>query len=190
MSEQDGLLALCGRVAAQRLPRWAELPDLELYMDQVLSLIERYLGSYPGFDGRGLTASMVNNYVKLGVMPPPVRKKYTRVHLAYLIVICVLKASLPIDSIRNIVAASVLPEGESAFYDRFCDRFEATAREAAEAAGAQVKAEEGPPVLSAYCAALRAQAEQALALELYRAAFPEPPKKEPKKDKKERKESV
>jgi len=114
MSEQDGLLALCGRVAAQRLPRWAELPDLELYMDQVLSLIERYLGSYPGFDGRGLTASMVNNYVKLGVMPPPVRKKYTRVHLAYLIVICVLKASLPIDSIRNIVAASVLPEGDRA----------------------------------------------------------------------------
>ena len=49
------------------LPRWAELPDLELYMDQVLSLIERYLGSDPGFDRRGLTASMVNNYVKLGV---------------------------------------------------------------------------------------------------------------------------
>ena len=79
MEETAG--ALCERVASQRLPRWAELPDLELYMDQVLSLVERYLGSYPGFDGKGLTASMVNNYVKLGVMPAPV--KTTRRRLSF-----------------------------------------------------------------------------------------------------------
>ena len=176
MSGKPELLALCAQVAEQRLPRWNELPDLELYMDQVLSLIERYLGSYPGFDEKGLTASMVNNYVKLGVMPPPVKKKYTRSHLAHLIVICVLKTSLPIDAIKKLAAESIRPEGERAFYDRFCEQFESTVREAADAAGRQVEAEEtaGAPVFPAYCAALRAQAERALALELCRAAFAAP----------------
>ena len=72
---RPALAAVCERLAGQRLPRWEELPDLELYMDQVLSLMDRYLGDCPGFDRKGLTASMVNNYVKLGVMPPPVKKK-------------------------------------------------------------------------------------------------------------------
>ena len=61
--------------AACRLPRWAELPDLELYMDQVLLLAERSLGPDAPSDHKGLTASMVNNYVKLGLLPPPVKKK-------------------------------------------------------------------------------------------------------------------
>ncbi|MBE7009796.1 MAG: DUF1836 domain-containing protein, partial [Ruminococcaceae bacterium] len=102
MVEAKELSRLCHRVAQLRLPRWNELPDLELYMDQVLSLIERYLEGYPG--RKGLTAAMVNNYVKLGVMPPPVKKRYTRLHLAYLLAICVLKASLPIDSIKRMVS--------------------------------------------------------------------------------------
>ena len=57
----------CSLLAGHTLPRWAELPDLPLYMDQVLGLMERYLGAYPGFDGKGLTASMVNNYVKQNI---------------------------------------------------------------------------------------------------------------------------
>ena len=60
-----------------RLPRWEELPDLELYMDQVLSLIRKYLLPYSGFDDNGLTASMVNNYVKAGILPAPVKKLST-----------------------------------------------------------------------------------------------------------------
>ena len=100
------------RMADYRLPRWEELPDLELYMDQVLSLVERYLGDYPGFEERRLTASMVNNYVKMGVMPPPVKKRYSRVHLAYLLMICLLKAALPETPIRVDAAccAGVTPE--------------------------------------------------------------------------------
>ena len=165
-------LELCARVARQRLPHWDELPDLELYMDQVLSLMERYLGSYPGFDRKGLTASMVNNYVKLGVMPPPVKKKYTRAHLAHLIIICVLKTCLPIDSIKNMIASSQqTEEAEGAGYDRFCALFEEAVREAADDARKQVEAAEGQPAVPVYRAALRAQAEQALSLKLYEAAF-------------------
>lgn len=172
MDGTNGFLELCDRVAQQRLPRWDELPDLELYMDQVLSLMERYLGSYPGFDRKGLTASMVNNYVKLGVMPPPVKKKYTRVHLAHLIVICVLKPCLPIDSIKNMIASSAqAEEPEGAGYDRFCALFEETVRQAADDTSRQIKAAEGLPAIPVYRAALRAQADQALSLKLYEAAF-------------------
>ena len=163
--KMDELTNLCAHVAEQKLPRWNELPDLELYMDQVLSLIERYLGSYPGFDRKGLTASMVNNYVKLGVMPPPVKKKYTRIHLAHLIIICVLKASLPIDLIKNLIMWSVEKSEESEFYNEFCENFEISVKNTAD------------PVLTdlgiskIYCSSLRAQAEQALARKLCDAMF-------------------
>ena len=141
------------------LPRWEELPDLELYMDQVLALIERYLGSYPGFDRKGLTASMVNNYVKLGVMPPPVKKRYTRVHLAHLVMICLLKTSLPIEIIKKLLLRSIEQQSESAVYDDFCAAFERSARQAADAA-------RGTGLADVYAAALRARAEQAAALRL------------------------
>ena len=67
------------------LPKWEELPDIELYMDQVIALTNRYLGNRT--KEKMLTSSMVNNYVKMKVMRAPVKKKYTRVHLIYLIVI-------------------------------------------------------------------------------------------------------
>ena len=160
----------CGLLARQSLPRWQELPDLDLYMDQILSLVERYLGEYPGFDGKGLTASMVNNYVKLQVMPPPVRKKYTRTHLACLIMICILKPVLPISAIQRLLSEALVQQTEAVFYDGFCRQFEDSCRAAAESHGA----EQGPDGENALCrAALRAQAEQALALRLAAAGASE-----------------
>ena len=152
----------CDTLSAFRLPRWAELPDLPLYMDQVLGLIERYLGAYPGFDKKGLTSSMVNNYVKLGVMPPPVKKKYTRTHLAYLIVICLLKPCLPIAAVRALMAGEAESAPEQALYDRFCEAFERSNRAAAEKALTDLG--DAPGALSPlWHAALRSQAEQAIA---------------------------
>ena len=153
------------RIAEQTLPRWNELPDLELYMDQVLSLIERYLRGYHGFDRKGLTASMVNNYVKLGVMPPPIKKKYTRIHLAYLVMICVLKTSLPMDSIKNLISESLKSEDCSALYNEFCEEFETSVKKSIESALGDLE------LRKIYQTALRAQAEQALALKLYEASF-------------------
>ena len=159
---------ICAQLSAQKLPRWEELPDLELYMDQVLALIQRYLGSYPGYDEKGLTASMVNNYVKMGVVPPPKKKRYTRIHLAHLILICVLKASLPIAAIQQLIALELQETPENVFYDRFCALFE----QAGEAVAAAYAAE-GMDAVAVVCrAALRAQAEQALASRLLAAALP------------------
>ena len=160
-----------------RLPRWTELPDLELYMDQVLGLIDRYLGSYPGFDRKGLTASMVNNYVKLGIMPAPVKKKYTRAHLAYLIIICILKASIPIAGIQKMIEGQLTRWEIGQVYDHFCVLFDHTGQAVADSLEQLPPSslDEADPDAPIWYAALRAQAEQALALKLL-SAYPMDPK--------------
>ena len=143
------------------LPRWRELPDLELYMDQVLSLTERYLSACPELDSRSLTAAMVNNYVKLGVLPAPQRKRYSRAQLARLLLICVLKPVLPIASIKKLLDAGLRQSSEEAFYDDFCVCFEETRR------AMEQPADRTPDVRQDILrAALRAQAEQGLAQRL------------------------
>ena len=96
-----------------RLPQWDELPDMDLYMDQVVMLLQRYLNFLPE-DEKGnaaITASIINNYVRLKIMPPPVKKKYTRVHMAYLIMVCSLKQSVNIPYIQKMLPLG-LPESE------------------------------------------------------------------------------
>ena len=175
MNENEPIASLTeisGSFSGQRLPRWRELPDLELYMDQVLALIERYLSGYPGLDEKTLTASMVNNYVKLGVMPAPQKKKYARLHLAHLIMICILKSSLPIAAIQKLLAAQMADGEPETSYDRFCDMFERTCGAVAECVRQLSVEDAGAGSLGPiYLAALRAQAEQALALKLYSLRF-------------------
>ena len=57
------------------LPRYEELPDLEIYMDQVLQLLNKYIDPIVQTD---ITKTMINNYVKKGVVNPPIKKKYTK----------------------------------------------------------------------------------------------------------------
>lgn len=158
---EASLQEICERLASQKLPRWSELPDLELYMDQVLALVSRYLDGNLG--DKGLTASMVNNYVKLGIMPAPVRKKYTRVHLAYLIVICLLKPVLPIPSIEQMIRRELETLSEDEFYDSFCALYEQTDAAVAETALAFSRTGNRLSLSSVFAPALRARAEQSLA---------------------------
>ena len=96
-----------------RLPRWDELPDMDLYMDQVVMLLQRYLNFLPEDEhgNAAITASIINNYVRLKIMPAPVKKKYTRVHMAYLIMVCSLKQSVNIPYIQKMLPLG-LPEEE------------------------------------------------------------------------------
>lgn len=77
------------RLETQRPVDWDHLPDFALYMDQVLSYMDRQVIRYD--DDDGLTAAMVNNYTKSGLVPRAEGKKYGREHLAYLTAICILK---------------------------------------------------------------------------------------------------
>jgi hypothetical protein len=102
------------------LPTWQQLPGLELYMDQVILLLKQYLEPLTrGEDEKAVTASIINNYVRMKVMPPPVKKKYARVHLAYLIMICVLKQSLSISCIQRLLPAEADEGQVQALYDDF-----------------------------------------------------------------------
>ncbi len=202
MNESSDVLftQICRQMAGQTLPRWDALPDLDLYMDQVLALVDHYLGDYPGFDEKGLTASMVNNYVKLKVIPAPTRKRYTRTHLAYLIIISVLKPCLSITFIQQLLsceqAHSETPneDGEQPsfgpLYNRFCDIFEQSVHAVAKAAGETPTSEESSALPQAvYYAALRAQAEQALATKYLSLLF-DAPKKTDKAEKSDKAEKA
>lgn len=96
-----------------KLPSWDELPEIDLYMDQVIEIVNKYLSNLEIMSGdvSETTRPMINNYVKLGMMPAPVRKKYGRLHLAYIIVICTLKQSLNMSTIQKILPVN-LPEEE------------------------------------------------------------------------------
>ena len=85
----DELKELKERLSQERPAQWRDLPDIGLYMDQVVSYMPRQLISYAGKDA--LTPAMVNNYIKDGLLPRADGKKYGRTHLAYLTAICVLK---------------------------------------------------------------------------------------------------
>ncbi len=103
------------------LPKWEELPVFELYMDQVIVLVNQYLSILENGDERVLTPSMINNYVKQKTLPPPVKKRYSRIHVAYLIMICILKQSLSISMIQKILPVDEVGNNISDIYNLFTE---------------------------------------------------------------------
>ena len=78
----------------QRPDRWDELPDIPLYMDQVVSYLSRQM--IPTGDGDTLTSAMINNYIKDGLVERANGKKYDQEHLAYLTAISALKQEMKV----------------------------------------------------------------------------------------------
>ncbi len=98
------------------IPSWEELPRLDLYMDQVITLMDTYLSAYQKPGDKLLTPSMINNYVKLGVIPKPFKKRYNHIHLAYLTMVCSLKQVLSISVIQKMLPITLSEdEVKSAF---------------------------------------------------------------------------
>ena len=107
------------------IPRWNELPEIDLYLDQVVSYLEKYLEQYNVIrEDKIITKTMINNYVKLGIMPAPEKKKYSREHIAYLIVICVLKQVYSINDIGKLISLTIQYFELSKAYNRFCANLE------------------------------------------------------------------
>ena len=106
-----------------KLPTWDELPTIDLYMDQVIALMNQYLtNNMPSAkDGsQTITPPMINNYVKQKVMPAPVNKKYSREHIAYLIMICSLKQALSIPTMQRILPLYEETDKIKELYSVFC----------------------------------------------------------------------
>ncbi|AMB99774.1 hypothetical protein AWM75_07275 [Aerococcus urinaehominis] len=110
------------------LPRWDDLTDMPIYMEQLLHMIEKYLELFQFGEegGQSLTPSMVNNYVKLGLIPKPDKKKYNKRHVAYLIIITLFKQVISIAEIQKALLFLAKQLGSKAAYDRFCEIQELT----------------------------------------------------------------
>ena len=81
-----------------------EVPNIDLYMDQVTTFMDKHLESSKRFsEDKLLTKTMINNYTKNDLLPSPDKKKYTKDHLYILIFIFYLKSILSITDIRSII---------------------------------------------------------------------------------------
>lgn len=110
------------------VPRWEELPELDLYLDQVVTFVDKYLSGYIKNDfnnqeneeNRILTKTMINNYVKQKIIEAPVKKKYNRNNVAYLIVICILKQVYSISDISKLIKIGLRHTPIDVAYNTFC----------------------------------------------------------------------
>lgn len=124
------------------MPRWNDLPEIDLYMDQVISVTDKYLGALCTSDDPILTPSMINNYVKNGIIPAPIKKKYSREHLAKLLVICILKPVMEISAIAQIMERTENRSGTQRMLDDLADLFESRLRTLAAIITSDIENEE------------------------------------------------
>lgn len=85
--------------------RYEDIPNIDLYMDQVTTFMDEKLQMTtrnPGED-KILTKTMINNYAKNDLIPPPVKKKYSREHMMILIMIYYLKGVLSFNDIQELL---------------------------------------------------------------------------------------
>lgn len=107
-----------------QLPTWEQIPDFGLYMEQVVQLLKQYL-SYlpPGLkQSQTITSAAINNYVRTKMLPEPRKKKYYRVHIAYLIMICTLKQSLSLSMLQTLLPGNLPEEEVRRAYSSFAQR--------------------------------------------------------------------
>jgi len=123
------------KIKQYHCPRYEEFPPFALYTDQLKELLEMYLSQFeiPG-EEKFITPTMISNYVKQKIIPPPVNKKYNREHIIYLIVIGIFKQVLNISDIgilikmqRRLYPADIAynffaQELEKALQTTFCTR--------------------------------------------------------------------
>lgn len=118
----DTILAWSKEIRSSSTEEWNRLPEIYLYMDQVLTFLNKQLRLYERNDSEALlTSSMINNYVKDGVLPRPEQKKYSREHLAILLVICMLKQVLSIQDISSLIHTLLKDASQAEMYNRFCE---------------------------------------------------------------------
>ena len=80
------------------------LPSLDLYMDQVTGFMEEHLDSMKRHpEDKALTKTMINNYAKNKILPPPVGKRYNKNHMLILLLIYYYKSMLSLSDIRTVV---------------------------------------------------------------------------------------
>ena len=104
-----------------RLPRYAQIPNVGLYLEQATKYVCEYLEPLGEFS---LTPSMISNYVKKGLIANPVKKQYGREQIAYLFFIAVAKSVLSLDALTGFIKLQQQTYTLPKAYDYFCGEFE------------------------------------------------------------------
>ena len=106
-----------------RLPRYEEIPDSGMYLEQTAKYICEFINPVLG---NAITTSMISNYVKKDLIDNPVKKQYNREQIAYLIFIAIAKNVMSLDGLINFIALQKRTYSLQTAYNYFCDQFEAT----------------------------------------------------------------
>lgn len=105
----------------QTIPYWHELPDLDLYLDQVLLYVNQTTNSSELLEQKSLTASMINNYVKHKQIEKPIKKKYQKQQVARLIALTILKNVFSIQEISHTLQLLLQTNSSETLYNHFVD---------------------------------------------------------------------
>lgn len=104
-----------------RMPRYREIPDVGLYLDQTVKYINRFLTPLGCVE---ITSSMVSNYVKKGYIRSPERKQYDAEQIAYLFFIAIAKSVLTMEHIARLFEMQRSTYSGEVAYNYFCDELE------------------------------------------------------------------
>lgn len=107
-----------------KMLRYNEIPDIDLYMDQTIIYLNKRLMILTKNDDSIITSSMINNYVKAGIIPSPISKKYSKKHIAYIICVCFFKQILSMNEIKVLFDYIKFNENEEKSYNFFCENIE------------------------------------------------------------------
>ena len=125
----EELKQLKERLERERPAVWGDLPDISLYMDQVISYMPRQLINFK--EDEQLTSAMVNNYIKDGLVPRADGKRYSPVHLGYLTAVCAMKKVLSVKDMRAMLDSVPDSKEPQAIYNYFCRALDTALSEAA-----------------------------------------------------------
>ena len=113
------------------LPKWNELPNVDLYLDQIVTFINSSLSDLFFLNANNdkkenqiLTKTMINNYVKNNIIEAPVKKKYSKMQCAKIFVICILKQVYSMSEIKDLIDIALKYSDIEKAYNTFCTLFE------------------------------------------------------------------
>ena len=106
-----------------RLPRYQEIPDVGLYLEQTTKYVNQCIRPL-GFED--VTSSMIRNYVKQGLITNPIQKQYSANQIAHLIALVLLKQVTHLDYVSNLFRLLNAHEKytDQVAYDYFCEELE------------------------------------------------------------------
>ena len=125
----EELKQLKEKLERERPVAWEDLPDIALYMDQVISYMPRQLINFK--EDEQLTSAMVNNYIKDGLVPRADGKRYGPVHLGYLTAVCAMKKVLSVKDMRAMLDSVPAGKEPEAIYNYFGRALDTALSEAA-----------------------------------------------------------